>query len=149
MGNKINYQTTNSGKESSGKQQGCRHQEVYQSKHCPGEKRRCSIDSPPTLFRTKTNTPTAACLQQTRTAVNIAKRNKLNNHSTMAVSVIFYNYSRYLSNKPFADHRSGVGFDAADFADLNPGGGAGGAAVPLAAGQVEIYGDVVKARPPG
>lgn len=59
------------------------------------------------------------------------------------------NYSHYLPNKPLADHRSGVGFDAADFADLNPGGGTGGAAVPLAAGQVEIYGDVVKARPPG
>lgn len=54
-----------------------------------------------------------------------------------------------MPNKPFADHRSGVGFDAADFADLNARGGAGGAAAPLAAGQVEIYGDVVKARPPG
>lgn len=70
----------------------------------------------------------------------------------MGSSVIFYNYSRYLPNKPFADHRSGVGLDAADFADLNPrggAGGAGGAGVPLAGGQVEIYGDVVKARPPG
>lgn len=64
----------------------------------------------------------------------------------MASSVIFYNYTCYLQNKPFANHRSDVGFDAADFADLNP---RGGAAVPLAAGQVEIYGDVVKARPPG
>lgn len=54
-----------------------------------------------------------------------------------------------MPNKPFADHRSGIGFDAADFADLNPGGGAGGAAVPLAAGQVELYGDVVQAGPPG
>lgn len=61
----------------------------------------------------------------------------------------FCNYSRYLPNKPFADHRSGVGLDAADFADLNPRGGAGGAGVPLAGGQVEIYGDVVKAGPPG